>query len=76
MKQPTIDVPLKVGSRVVLTEDIDVDEEGGHTASIIYESTVEQHVPETNLLKMSDGTELAEFRELLEEADGVEIIQQ
>ena len=76
MKQPTIDVPLKVGSRVVLTEDIDVDEEGGHTASIIYEATVEQYVPETALLRMSDGTQLAEFRELLEEAEGIEIIRE
>lgn len=76
MKQPKIEVPLKVGSRVALLEDIDVDEHDGYAASIMYEATVEQYVPETRLLRMSDGTQLAEFMELLEKADGIEIIQE
>lgn len=76
MSQPTIDVPLKVGSRVALLEDTDIDEGGGYAASVMYEATVERYVPETLLLEMSDGTGLAEFKEMLEEADGVEIVHE
>lgn len=75
MKEQTIELPLEPGSRVVLYESVDMDEEGGYIADVLYEGHVEQYVPETGLLKLSDGIGRIEFLELVEEADGYEVIQ-
>lgn len=74
MEPQTIELPLKVGSRVTLLKNIDMDDDGGGAADVVYEATVEQYVPETALLRMSDGTGRAEFLELVEEADGYEVL--
>ena len=74
MEPQTIPVPLKVGSRVVLYGDVDLEDEGA-AIDITYEATVEQHVPETALIRMSDGTGRAELLRLIEEADGFEVIR-
>lgn len=72
----TIGVPLQVGSRVTLLEDVDVDDEGGSAASIMFEDHVDQYVPETGLLVFEESDiGRAEFHDLLDGADGVEIIR-
>lgn len=75
VSEQSINVPLTVGSRVVLTENVDIDSQEGVAASILFEGYVEQYVPETNLLSFEENdTGYAEFQQLLEQADGVEII--
>lgn len=72
----TIDVPLPVGSRVTLLEDVDVESgDAGSSGSILFEDYVERYVPETGLLEF-DGSDIgrSRFIELLEAADSIEII--
>lgn len=73
MEKQTTPIPLKVGSRVVLYGDVELEEQGA-AIDISYEATVEQYVPETGLLRMSDGTGRAELLRLIQSADGLEII--
>lgn len=74
--EQTIEVPLMVGSRVTIYEDVDMDEDGGFAATPVYEATVEQYVEGTGKLVMSDGTGLAELRELLDEYDSVQVMRE
>jgi len=74
MEPQIIPVPLEVGSRVVLYGDVDLEEEGA-AIDITYEATVEQYVPETRLIRMSDGTGRAELLRLFDEASGFEVIK-
>lgn len=76
MFEQQISVPLLVGSRVVLHEDVDMDSEGGYAAGIMFEDVVAQYVPDTGLLRFEDSdVGKAEFEELLEEAEGIEILK-
>lgn len=75
MEEQTIEIPLTVGSRVVLYEDVVWDNSGGKVVDVLYEGDVEKHVPETGLLQMSDGTSKMELLRLLEDAEGYEIIE-
>lgn len=76
MTEQTIAVPLKVGSRVSVLTDVDTDE-GGFMASTVFEDTVEQYVPQTGLLRFEESDiGLAEFKELLEEHDSVQVIRE
>ena len=65
MKPQTIEVPLEVGSTIRLYIEPD----------ILYEETVEQHVPETGLIRMSDGTGRADLLDLIDDATEVEIVK-
>ena len=65
MEPQTIEVPLEVGSTIRLYIESD----------ILYEETVEQHVPETGLIRMSDGTGRADLLDLIDDATGVEIVK-
>lgn len=66
--EQTIDVPLKVGSRVTLIRY------GGHTEYIMFEDVVKQYVPDTGLLRFERSDYgRAKFIEMLQESDGVEI---
>lgn len=78
MTPQKIQVPLKVGSRVTLMEDVDIEDEAeGSTASITFEDYVAQYVPQTGLLRFENSdVGQAEFIELLEDADGVEILRE
>lgn len=74
----TITVPLPVGSRVTLLEDVEIEDEAeGSTASIFFEDYLEQYVPETGLLRFENGdVGRAEFIKMMKEADGVEILKE
>jgi hypothetical protein len=73
----TIGVPLKVGSRVTLFQDPDIDEEEGLAAVVSFEDYVAQYVPETGLLRFENSDiGRAEFISMVDEADGIEIIHQ
>ena len=65
MEPQTIDVPLEVGSTIRLFIE----------AGVVYEETVEQHVPETGLIRMSDGTGRADLLRLIDDATEVEIVK-
>ena len=65
MEPQTIEVPLEVGSTIRLYIESD----------ILYEETVEQHVPETGLIRMSDGTGRADLLDLIDDATEVEIVK-
>lgn len=76
MTEQTIEVNLKVGSRVSVLKDVDTDE-GGFMASTVFEDTVEQYVPQTGLLRFEESDiGLAEFKELLEQHDSVQVIRE
>lgn len=71
----SIAIPIGIGDRVSLLEDIDVDEEGGFTAGTLFEDTVVTYNPKTALLEFEDSdVGKAEFESLVEEADGYQII--
>jgi len=75
MSEQKVPVNLKVGSRVSILTDVRMDD-GGFAASTVFEDTVEQYVPETNLLRFAESeTGYAEFVELLDEYDSVQIVK-
>jgi hypothetical protein len=71
-----ISVPLRVGDRVTLSKDVDIEDGAmGYTAIPFFEDYVAQYVPATGLLRFEDSDiGRAEFLELLEEAEGIEIL--
>jgi hypothetical protein len=70
-----LEMPLPVGSYVELYEDVRLDADKGSSAGVIFTGTVEQYVPDTGLLVFEDSSVgRAEFRELLEEADGYKVL--
>ena len=76
-----IDVPLPVGSRVVLLEDAEVElvdgEVVGATSSPYFEDWVDQYVPETGLLRFEESdVGRAEFLSMLDEADGFLVVNE
>lgn len=72
----TIPVQLKVGSRVSIMEDVDMDD-GGFMASDVFHDTVTQYVPQTNKLEFENSDiGYAEFVNLLEEYDSVQVIRE
>lgn len=76
MTEQTIEVPLRVGSQVSILYDVDIDSEGGFMASTAFEDTVTQYVPETNKLSFEESDiGYAEFQELLEEYDSVQVVR-
>ena len=73
----TIQVPLEVGSRVTLYTDVDIDADEGLVASVSFEDYVAQYVPDTALLRFENSdVGRAEFIQMMEEADGVEIVKE
>lgn len=77
ISEQSIAVPLSVGSRIVLYEDVDIDADEGVATSITFSDYVEQYCPETGLLSFEDSdVGHAAFHEMLEESDGVEVIQE
>jgi len=67
-------MPLPAGSWVELYENVDMDNQKGATANVIFEGTVAQYVPETALLRFEENdVGRAEFLNLLEQADGYEV---
>lgn len=62
---PRIGVRLSVGDMVRVYEE----------DSIIYEETVDRHVPQTGLIRMSDGTGKSDFIQMLSNAEHFEIIR-
>lgn len=71
-----ISVPLRVGSRVTLYEDVDIDSDEGLAASVVFEDYVAQYVPDTALLRFENSeVGRAEFIQMMEDADGVEIVK-
>jgi hypothetical protein len=76
MKEQTIEVPLKVGSRVSILTDVDTDE-GGFVASTVFEDTVVTYNQDTNVLEFADSDiGYAEFMDLLDEHDSVQIVRE
>ena len=72
-----ISVPLRPGDRVTLLEDVDIDSEEGVVASVTFEDYVDQYVPDTGLLRFENSdVGRAEFIEMVDEADGIEILDQ
>lgn len=70
-----IELPLKVGSRILLYSDVDIGNGGSTASTVMYEGIVEQYVPETGKLEMSDGTGRSELLSLIDEAVGYEVTQ-
>lgn len=77
MKTQTIDIPLPVGSRVTLLTDVEIeDDSSGSIGTILFEGKVEQYVPQTGKLSFEEkDIGQAAFLDLLEEADGIEILE-
>ena len=72
----TIPIPLDVGDRVILNEDMRVDEEGGYSAGILFEDTVTQYVESTGLITFEDSdVGKSELLSLIDEAEGIEILK-
>lgn len=73
----TIAVPLKVGSRVTLVEDVDIDSDEGSRASVSFEDYVTKYSPETGKIEFERSEiGLAEFERRIEAADGIEIVKE
>jgi hypothetical protein len=74
--EQTIEVPLKVGSRVSILTDVDTDE-SGFVASTVFEDTVVTYNQDTNVLEFADNDiGYAEFMDLLDEHDSVQIVRE
>lgn len=70
-----ISVPFGVGDRVTLYSAVDMDKDGGFAGDVLFEDTVEQYNPQTGLLQFEDSDiGRAEFKELLDEAEGIQIV--
>lgn len=64
--EQTLPIPVKVGDRVTLFEHADV----------LFEDEIAQFVPDTGLLRFEDSdVGRAEFLELLDEADGYQVVR-
>lgn len=71
----TIDIPISAGDRITLLEDPDIDSEEGMSASILFEGYVNRYNPDTALLEFEESeVGRAEFRRLLDESDGIEVV--
>lgn len=76
MIDQVISVQLRVGSRVSILTDVRMDD-GGFAASTVFEDTVVRYVPESNLLRFEDSDiGYAEFVDLLDEHDSVQIVRE
>jgi hypothetical protein len=76
MADQTVPITLKVGSRVTILDDVDMDE-GGFAASTVFEDTVTEFVPQTKRLEFDESDiGYAEFEELLDEHDSVQIVRE
>ena len=77
-KTQTIGVPLTVGSRVTLLEDVDInDDTMGSAALVSFEDYVAQYVPQTGKLRFEDSDiGNAEFLSMMKAADGVEVLKE
>ena len=72
--EQSIVVPLRVGDRVSLFDEVDTEEEG-FIAGTMFEDTVEQYVPQTGLLRFENSDiGRAEFNILVEQAEGIQIV--
>lgn len=70
-----MELPLKTGARVTLSNDVDIDSKEGYTASPYFTDYIERYVPQTNKLVFRDSDiGYAEFESMLDEADAVEVI--
>lgn len=68
-------LPLKSGSRIVLSNDVHIGPEGGYTASPYFTDYIERYVPETKkLIFRESDIGYAEFESMVNEADAVEVI--
>jgi hypothetical protein len=68
-------VPLRVGDRVTLFDEVDIDKDGGFVAGTMFEDTVEQYSPQTGLLRFENSdVGRADFKDLLDEAEGIQIV--
>ena len=77
-KTQTIGVPLTVGSRVTLLEDVDInDDTKGSAALVSFEDYVAQYVPQTGKLRFEDSDiGNAEFLSMMKAAYGVEVLKE
>lgn len=76
MREQTIEVPMKVGSRVSILTNVDMDA-GGSSGDIVFEDTVETYNQTTAKLVFEDSDiGLAEFERLLDEHDSVQVIRE
>lgn len=76
MREQTIEIPLKTGSIVTIFDDVDMDEEWGFMADTVFEDRVVQYVPQTRKLEFEKSdTTYAEFVELLDEYDSVQVVR-
>lgn len=76
MNNQTIEVGISPGSRVTLLKDVDIDNSGGSSGTILFEGYVDRYVPQTELLEFEESdVGRTEFQQLLDEADAIEVIQ-
>lgn len=76
MTEQTIPIQLRVGSRVSILTDVRMDD-GGFTASTVFEDTVVQYVPQTcKLVFANSDIGFADFKKLLDEHDSVQVIRE
>jgi len=76
MTEQKIPVNLKVGSRVTILTDVRMDD-GGFSASTVFEDTVTQYVPKTRKLEFAESDiGYADFVELLDEHDSVQVVRE
>lgn len=70
-----ISVPLHVGDRVTLYEDVDMGDDGGFIGTPLFEGTVTQYNPNTGLLRFEENNVgRAAFLDKLDGAEGIEIV--
>lgn len=77
----SIEVPLTVGSRVALIEESEIEVRDGEVAGgytgYLFEDFVDKWIPETNLLEFENSdVGYSEFMEMVEEADGITVINE
>lgn len=71
----TLDIPIGVGDRIVLYENVDLDD-GGAAIDLLFEDYVDQYVPETGLLTFEESDiQRAKFLSLIDQSAGIEIIR-
>lgn len=76
MSEQTLEIDLRPGSRVSILTDVDMDPDG-FTAETVFEGTISRHIPQTRTLEFEENDMCyAEFLELVEEYDSIQVVRE
>lgn len=72
LRKQSITIPFQVGDKVTLSYETKNNPD--NKDSVFFQGTIEQHIPQTGLLKFEDSDiGRAEFNMLVEQADKIQI---